>query len=81
MLRSKDKTNKLQVFVYQPDALSYYVFDFRDTTVVAYKKTRPITIRRRTISGVIKGSLSETLGNEGVEAALARESKNIFLVH
>jgi hypothetical protein len=37
MLRSKDKTNKLQVFVYQPDALSYYVFDF-DTTVVAYKK-------------------------------------------
>jgi hypothetical protein len=38
MLRSKDKTNKLQVFVYQPDALSYYVFDFRDTTVVAYKK-------------------------------------------
>jgi hypothetical protein len=33
-----ERTNKLQVFVYQPDALSYYVFDFRDTTVVAYKK-------------------------------------------
>jgi hypothetical protein len=48
------------------------VFDFRDTTVVAYKKTRPITIRRRTIGGVIKGSLSETLGNEGVEAAASR---------
>jgi hypothetical protein len=78
MLRSKDKTNKLQVFVYQPDALSYYVFDFRDTTVVAYKKQRPITIRRRTIGGVIKGSLSETLGNEGVEAALASRIARIY---
>lgn len=78
MLRSKDKTNKLQVFVYQPDALSYYVFDFRDTTVVAYKKTRPITIRRRTIGGVLKGSLSETLGNSGVEAALANRITKIY---
>jgi hypothetical protein len=77
MLRSKDKTNKLQVFVYQPDALSYYVFDFR-ILVVAYKKTRPITIRRRTIGGVIKGSLSETLGNEGVEAALASSKEYIL---
>lgn len=78
MLRSKDKTNKLEVFVYQPDALSYYVFDFRDTTVVAYKKTRPITIRRRTIGGVLKGSLSETLGNAGVEAALASRITKIY---
>lgn len=78
MLRSKDKTNKLQVFVYQPDALSYYVLDFRDTTVVAYKKTRPITIRRRTIGGVLKGSLSETLGNSGVEAALANRITKIY---
>jgi murein DD-endopeptidase MepM/ murein hydrolase activator NlpD len=78
MLRSKDKTNKLQVFIYQQDALSYYVFDFRDTTIVAYKKTRPITIRRRTIGGVIKGSLSETLGNEGVEAALASRIATIY---
>jgi hypothetical protein len=45
-----------------------------DTTVVAYKKTRPITIRRRTI---IKGSLSETLGNE-VEAALASRIARIY---
>jgi murein DD-endopeptidase MepM/ murein hydrolase activator NlpD len=78
MLRSKDKTNKLQVFVYQPDALNYYVFDFRDTTIVAYKKTRPITIRRRTIGGVLKGSLSETLGNAGVEAALASRITKIY---
>jgi hypothetical protein len=33
-----ERQNKLQVFVYQPDALSYYVFDFRDTTVGLYKR-------------------------------------------
>jgi murein DD-endopeptidase MepM/ murein hydrolase activator NlpD len=78
VLRSKDKTNKLQVFIYQPNAVNYYVFDFRDSTVVAYKKTRPITIRRRTIGGVVKGSLSETLGNAGVEAALASRITKIY---
>lgn len=78
MLRSKDKTNKLQLFVYQPDALSYYIFDLRDSVVVAHKKTRPITIRRRTIGGVLKGSLSETLGNVGVEAALANRITKIY---
>jgi murein DD-endopeptidase MepM/ murein hydrolase activator NlpD len=78
MLRSKDKTNKIQVFIYQPDALNYYVIDFRDSTVVAHKKKRPITIRRRTIGGVIKGSLSETLGNAGVGAALASRITKIY---
>lgn len=78
ILRTKDKTNKVQAFIYQPDALSYYVFDFRDSAVVAYKKTRPVTIKRRTIGGVLKGSLSETLGNLGVEAALASRITKIY---
>jgi hypothetical protein len=56
------------------DALSY-VFDFRDTTVV-YKKRDRLPLER-TIGGVIKGSLSETLGNEG-EAALASRIARIY---
>ncbi|OCB77309.1 peptidoglycan DD-metalloendopeptidase family protein [Flavobacterium crassostreae] len=78
LLRSKDKKNKLQLFVYQPDALSYYIFDLRDSIIVAHKKTRPITLRRRTIGGVLKGSLSETLENAGVEAALANRITKIY---
>ncbi len=78
MLRSKDKKNKLQVFIYQPDAINYYIFDLRDSAVVAYKKTRPITIKRRSIGGVLKGSLSETLGNASVEAALANKITKIY---
>lgn len=78
MLRSKDKTNKLQVFVYQPNDLTYYVFDLRDSAVVAYKKVRPVTIKRRLITGVLKGSLSETLSNSGVEPNLANRITKIY---
>lgn len=78
MLRSKDKTNKLEVFIYEPNDLSYYVLDFRDTTIVAYKKTRPVTIKRRIIGGVLKGSLSETLDKAGVGVALASRITKIY---
>jgi murein DD-endopeptidase MepM/ murein hydrolase activator NlpD len=78
LLRSKDKKHKLQVFIYQPDALSYYVIDMRDTAVVVFKKTKPITIRRRTIGGVLKESLSETLGNAKIEGALASKIAKIY---
>ncbi|WP_338646911.1 peptidoglycan DD-metalloendopeptidase family protein [Flavobacterium sp. KS-LB2] len=78
MLRSKNKKNDLQVFIYQPDALNYYVVDLRDTAVVVYKKTKPITIKRRTIGGVLKESLSETLGNAKIEGALASKIAKIY---
>lgn len=78
LLRSKDKKNKLQVFIYQPNALNYYVVDLRDTTVTAYKKTLPIKIKRRTIGGLLKGSLSETLESARVEGALSSKISKIY---
>nr|WP_288836794.1 peptidoglycan DD-metalloendopeptidase family protein [uncultured Flavobacterium sp.] len=78
MLRSKDKTNKLQVFVYEPNDLMYYVCDLRDSAVVAYKKVRPVTYKRKLITGVLKGSLSETLSNSGVDANLASQITKIY---
>jgi murein DD-endopeptidase MepM/ murein hydrolase activator NlpD len=78
LLRSKNKKNGLQVFIYQPDALHYYVVDLRDTAVVAYKKTKPISIKRRTIGGLLKGSLSETLESAKVEGALASKISKIY---
>ncbi|HLF50770.1 peptidoglycan DD-metalloendopeptidase family protein [Flavobacterium sp.] len=77
MLRSKDKAKKLQVFVYQPDRLSYYVIDLRDSIVV-YKTTKPVTIKRRTIAGKLDGSLSETLEKEKVEGALASKISKVY---
>lgn len=78
LLRSKDKKNKLQFFIYQPDATHYYVLDFRDTAMVAYKKTKPVTIRRKVIGGVLKGSLSETLSNARVSTSLAQKITKIY---
>jgi murein DD-endopeptidase MepM/ murein hydrolase activator NlpD len=70
LLRSKHKKNKLQVFIYQPDAVNYYVVDLRDTAVVAYKKAKPIRIKRRTIGGVLKSAK--------VEGALASKITKIY---
>jgi murein DD-endopeptidase MepM/ murein hydrolase activator NlpD len=78
LLRSKNKTNSLSVFIYQPDALHYYVVDLRDSIAVAHKKTKPLTLKRRTIGGLLKGSLSETLEGAKVEGALASRISKIF---
>ena len=78
LLRSKNKTKELLVFVYQPDALHYYVVDFRDSIAKACKKTKPITIKRRTIGGVLKSSLSETLESANVEGGLASRIAKIY---
>ncbi|MDI1254900.1 MAG: peptidoglycan DD-metalloendopeptidase family protein [Flavobacterium sp.] len=78
MLRSKDASKKLQLFIYQPDQINYYVVDLRDSVAVAYKKAKPITLKRRTIADALNGSLSETLQNEKVDPALASEIAKIY---
>ena len=77
LLRSKDKTKKLQVFIYQSDRTNFFVVDFRDT-VVAYHKTKPITIKRRTIASALDGSLSETLQRQKVDPALATQISKVY---
>lgn len=77
ILRSKDRTNKIQVLIYQPDRLNFYVIDFRDSMVV-YKKAKPLTFKTRTIAGALNGSLSETLQNLKVDPALAPRIAKIY---
>lgn len=77
ILRSKDKTNKIQAFIYQPDRLNYFVVDFRDS-IVAFKKTRPLTFKTRTIAGALNGSLSETLQKLKVDPSLAPKIAKIY---
>ncbi len=77
LLRSLDRYKKLQAFIYQPDRLTYYVVDLRDS-VTASKKIRPVTIKRRTIAGQLDGSLSEALSKENVEPELASRISKIY---
>jgi murein DD-endopeptidase MepM/ murein hydrolase activator NlpD len=78
MLKDKKAPNALQVFVYQPDATSYYVVDLRDTIAKAYKTVRPMTIKRRVIVAEIEGSLAETLSKAGATPALAHELSEVY---
>jgi murein DD-endopeptidase MepM/ murein hydrolase activator NlpD len=77
ILRSKDAAKKVQVFIYQPDKISYYVVDFRDS-VTASKKTRPITIKRRTIAGELDGSLSVALEEQRIDPSMATRISHIY---
>jgi len=77
ILRTKDASKKIQAFIYEPDNLSYYVVDLRDS-VFAYKKVKPITLRRRTIAGELDGSLSEALDQQNVGPSLAPEIAKVY---
>lgn len=77
ILRTKDRTKKIQAFIYQPDRLNYYIIDFRDS-IVAHKKTKPLTFKTRTIAGALNGSLSETLANEKVDPSLAARIAKVY---
>lgn len=77
LLRGLGKTNKLQAFIYQPDQINYYVIDLRDSITV-HKKTKPLTIKRRTIAGKLDGSLSEALSKEKVDPELAARIAKIY---
>lgn len=77
MLRSKDPDKKLKAFIYQPDKLSYFVVDFRDSIAVT-KKVKPVTIRRRTIAGALDGSLSVALDQQNIDPSLATRISKIY---
>ena len=77
MLRSLDRSKKLQVFIYQPDRQTYYIIDLRDSIQV-YKKVRPVSIKRRTIAGQLDGSLAEALQKEKVDPELASRISKIY---
>jgi len=77
LFKDKKAPHDLKAFVYQPDKLSYYVIDLRDSVVV-HKKKRPVSVKRRVIVGEIEGSLAGTLQKEGVGPALAQELSEIY---
>ncbi|MGQ2984380.1 peptidoglycan DD-metalloendopeptidase family protein [Flavobacterium sp.] len=78
MLKDRSAPNKLQVFIYQPDNMSYYVVDLRDSIAKATKTIKPVTIKRRVIAAEIEGSLAETLSKAGATPALAHELSEIY---
>lgn len=77
VLRSKDKYQKLQYLIYQPNRLDYYLIDLTDS-IVGFKKSRPLTFKVRTIAGKLSGSLSTTLKNEKIDASLSKKLMKVY---
>jgi murein DD-endopeptidase MepM/ murein hydrolase activator NlpD len=78
LLKDKKAPNGLKAFIYEPDKLSYYVIDLKDTIAHVKKIVKPITIKRRIIAAAIEGSLAETLGKAGASPAMVQELADIY---
>jgi murein DD-endopeptidase MepM/ murein hydrolase activator NlpD len=76
-LRSKDKYNKLQYLIYQPNRIDYYLVDLTDS-IVGFKKSRPLTFKVRTIAGELTGPLTKTLRNMNVDPTLSGRLTKVF---
>jgi len=76
-LRSKDKYNKLQYLIYQPNRLDYYLVDLTDS-IVGFKKARPLTYKIKTIAGKLSGSLAATLRNQKIDASLSKKLMKVY---
>ena len=76
-LRSKDKFNKLQYLIYQPDRLNYYLVDLT-SSIKGYKKSRPLSFKIKTIAGELSGSLATTLKNQKIDASLTKKLMKVY---
>lgn len=77
LVKYRKEQEKLAAFIYHPNISGYQVIDLRDS-VSAYTITYPVTIKRRTVASKIEGSLSLSLGKEGVDQSLATKMSQIF---
>ncbi len=72
-----DSVETVKYFVYVKDPVNYVVFDFSDSVNI-YKKQKPVTIRERTVSGVISNSLYQTLQEKKIELQVAARLEDIY---
>ncbi len=76
ILKDKDSVQTPKFFIYENDKINYTVVDLNEAT--AYTAKRPVTVKKREISGVITSSLSEAMQNQGLSNLLVYELSNIY---
>ncbi len=72
-----DSTKKAQYFIYEIDATNYVVFDLRGEIDV-YKGKKPVTVKLKTASGIIKSSLWLTMEEKKLSPKLTAELSTIY---
>ena len=77
ILKAKDSARTPQYFIYENDKINYTVVSIGDS-IYAEKKKRPVTIKRKEVSGVIVSSLSEAMEAQGLSNLMVYELSNIY---
>jgi len=77
LVREKENPDQLSALVYKNDLINYTIINFKDS-VYAYRKKKPVSIKRRAISGAIYSSLSESMDKAGASAALIHELSSLY---
>ena len=79
ILSSKDSLANPEYFIYQPNRLNYVVIDFSNfDSISAYNKKKPFKIIKKTTSGIINSSLSETMDENGLPWELINQLSDIY---
>ena len=74
---ASDSTKKAQYFIYEIDATNYVVFDLRGEIDV-YKGKKPVIVKLKTASGIIKSSLWLTMEEKKLSPKLTAELSTIY---
>ena len=74
---ASDSTKKAQYFIYEINATNYVVFDLRGEIDV-YKGKKPVTVKLKTASGIIKSSLWLTMEEQKLSPKLTAELSTIY---
>lgn len=77
LLNSKDSLNRTQVFIYEKNKVDYAVIDIRDS-ITSYNQQKPISIIKKTASGIISSSLSETMEEQHLSPYMTDELASIY---
>ncbi len=72
-----DSTGFPEYLVYEQDRIRYIVFSIGDS-LFAQASERTVTVKRRTIAGIITASLYETLLAQGASPVLANELSEVY---
>lgn len=77
ILKAKDSARTPKYFIYQENKIDYTVVSLSDS-ISAYTRKRPVTVKKREVSGVIHSSLSETMEEEGLSNLLVYKLSDIY---
>lgn len=69
ILKSLDSNATALKFVYQANPVDFYFYNFEDSIYVE-QKSKPVEIRKEFASGIIEGSLSQSIENAGLSQKL-----------